>query len=297
LLLLSSVTDPLELRLRVNELASCYRMPAVEIRQAVKDLQQRTVIQEPSFYSLDEFLTSDASCLQWLIPNLLPKGETVLLTALPGIGKTLLAIDAAFCVATGKSQFLVQTVEQGRVLIISADESARSTKLKLYKRGFRPTDGPVAATMTHWDISQMTELEKRLEDFHPTLVIVDSLKAITLGREVDENSATFADSIYALKNLLTRYGASGILIHHANKNLEAAGVAKSRGSTAIIGAVWGHWHLDPIYRTEGKGRNAKLTYDLQDRRRSFSMPKARDGEPQSFEIVLDASTNYWQLAN
>jgi hypothetical protein len=52
-------------------------------------------------------------------------------------------------------------------------------------------------------------------------VIIDSLRRINAGREISENSAEFADQIYELKELLTRYGASGIIIHHANKNPDA----------------------------------------------------------------------------
>ncbi len=58
----------------------------------------------------------------------------------------------------------------------------------------------------------MAELEKLLEDFRPDLVIIDNLRRINADREISENSAEFADLIYRLKELLTRYGAAGLLI-------------------------------------------------------------------------------------
>lgn len=160
----------------------------------------------------------------WLINNLLPLGETIILAGAPKSGKTLLAIDAAFAVATGES-FLGESVSQGRVLIISVDESPNSTKVKLMKLGFRKSDADNVRVMIQFDVTQMAKLEADLESFKPSLVIIDSLNRINHKQEISENSAEFADNIYTLKDLLTRYGASGILIHHTNKNDESLDVA------------------------------------------------------------------------
>ena len=123
---------------------------------------------------------------------------------------------------------------------MSVDESESSTKKKLLKRGFRESDKGKLKIISHWNLSQLDFLERTLEDFKPDLVIIDSLKRITTGRDISENSAEFADSIYELKEMLTKYGASGILIHHSNKNPDHSGVAKIRGNTSIPGAVWGY---------------------------------------------------------
>jgi hypothetical protein len=201
----------------------------------------------------------------------------------------LLTIDAAFAVATGESKFLGETVQQGKVLVVSVDESAQSTKLKLMKRGFRASDAENIAVMTTWDVSQMGELEAKLEDFRPDLVIIDSLKRITAGREISENSAEFADIIYQLKELLGRYGASGILIHHSNKSQDAVGVGKVRGSTAIAGACWGIWQLDYIIQTtdeNGKPIKGKPKFDPSDPRRIFTAI-CRDADSQTLTIQFN----------
>jgi RecA-family ATPase len=232
-------------------------MPAAEIRKALRKLKLQHAHQKLSFLKMDiSKLGSEG--IDYLIPGLLPRGETVLCAGLPKSGKTLLAIDAGFAIATGESQFLGETVQQGRVLLISVDESAQSTKAKLLKRGFRPRDAENVAVMIGWDISQLDELEAKLEDFRPDLVIIDSLKRITAGREISENSAEFADVIYTLKELIGRYGAASILIHHSNKNQDATGVSKVRGSTAIAGAVWGIWQLDiPESEDDSDGKPRK----------------------------------------
>jgi hypothetical protein len=191
LLALANSDDDLERLVRINELASTYRMPASEIRKALSKTEVATRTPKAQFFKLDEFLSLETEGIDYLIPGLLPRGETVLCVGLPKSGKTLLSIDAAFSVATGESKFLGETVQQGRVLVISVDESAQSTKLKLMKRGFRASDAQNIAVMTQWDVSQMAELEAKLEDFRPDLVVIDSLKRITAGREISENSAEF----------------------------------------------------------------------------------------------------------
>lgn len=273
LLAISNSNDDLERLVRINELASTYRMPAAEIRKALARTEQATLTPKAQSLDMCDFLSQEIEGTDYLIPGLLPRGETVLCAGLPKSGKTLLSIDAAFAVATGESKFLGETVSQGKVLIVSVDESPQSTKNKLLKRGFRASDGKNARVMTSWDISQMGELEKTLEDFRPDLVVIDSLTRITVGREISENSAEFAHVIYHLKELLGRYGASGILIHHANKSQDAVGISKIRGSTSIPAATWGTWQLDHIVQStdeNGKPIKGKPRFDPSDPRRIFT---------------------------
>lgn len=258
LLALIKEADPVKQVRKRAEIASYYRISKGEIQYLTAVLDTNSKTPKAQFFRLDDFLSMASDGIDYLIPGLLPRGETVLCAGLPKSGKTLLAIDAGFAIATGECQFLGEEVQQGRVLLVSVDESAQSTRAKLLKRGFRSRDAENLAVMTSWDISQLDQLEQKLEDFRPDLVIIDSLKRITAGREISENSAEFADVIYTLKELIGKYSASGILIHHSNKNQEATGVSRVRGSTAITGACWGIWQLDiPPTVTEGDNKPAK----------------------------------------
>lgn len=291
LLNLLAIDDEIERIHQQAELAPKYQMSAATIDQALFLLKQRTTTPETQCFDLDQFFDLESKGLTWVIPELLPDGETVILAGAPKSGKTLLAIDAAFAVATGEGTFLQEVVERGRVLIVSVDESAHSTKNKLIKRGFRRSDAKNVQVMTRFDVRQIRALEERLETFRPTLVIIDSLKRITHGQEVSENSAEFADNIYTLKETLTRYGASGILIHHTNKNQDALGVGKIRGSSAIAGAVWGTWQLDHIPKPDPNNKK-KLIIDPKDPKRVLSV-FARDTEGQQLRIELDLENNGW----
>lgn len=284
--------------LKINKLASTYRIPAREIRKALSQIEAETRNSKAKFFNADDFLSMEVEGIDYLIPGLLPRGESALCVALPKVGKTLLSIDAAFAVATGEADFLGEKVQQGKVLLISVDESPQSTRFKLLKRGFRASDADNLKIMTDWDVSQMGILEETLDNYRPDLVIIDSLKRITVGREVSENSAEFADIIYRLKELTGRYGAASILIHHANKNSEATGVAKVRGNTAIVGSVWGIWQLEQMLKTKDKNGKTlkKPKFDPSDPRRIFTAT-CRDTDSRNFLIEFNPENHSYTVAN
>jgi hypothetical protein len=272
-------------------MAPKYQMSSSLIEKAMSAMKQRTQTPEAKALDLDELFDLESVGLSWVIPGLLPEKETIVLAGAPKAGKTLLAIDAAYSVATGESYFLGEATSQGKVLLVSTDESANSTKAKLINRGFRRGDKDFIKVLPTWDISQMGALEALLEDFRPNLVIIDSLRRINKGSEISENSAEFADNIYTLKETLERYGASGILIHHTNKDREALGVHRLRGSSAIAGAVWGTWQLDQIPKPDPNNKK-KLIIDPKDPKRSLSV-FARDIEGQSLTIELNPEDSSW----
>jgi KaiC/GvpD/RAD55 family RecA-like ATPase len=275
--------EPIKRLFGVNDIATRYSLSKNDVYLLIREIGRDTQTPEVESFSFDELLDQESEGIRYLIPGMLPKGETVLCAGMPKTGKTLLATDAAFAVATGESRFLGEEVEQGKVLLVSVDESAQSTKAKLLKRGFRR--GDQLEVMTRWNISQLDDLESKLELLRPKLVIIDSLKRITLGREISENSAEFADMIYQLKELINKYGASAILIHHTNKNVDAVGLERVRGSTAIAGAVWGTWILDRIQKPDPDNKK-RMKIDPADPTRILSITP-RDCAGQELRLELN----------
>ena len=192
----------------------------------------------------DEFINQGTDALEWVIPGILPKGETVLLAAQAKTGKTLLATDIAYAVISGEKVIGESPGVTGRVLLVSSDESANSTRRRLRARGFDLlAKSKNLRVMTALDLTDLSPLEQELEDFRPQLVIIDSLTSITRDSGISEKDAEFAKPIYKLKEMLSRYGAAGILIHHENKDREAKGINKVSGSARIVAATWGIWQL------------------------------------------------------
>jgi hypothetical protein len=293
LLRLLQMSDPVERYRQIALLAPKYSMGAGTIEKAMSAMKQRTQTLEIKRLTFEDLLDSESEAVDWLVPGLLPVGETVLLCALPKVGKSKLAIDLAFSVATGESRFLGQETKQGKVLLITPDASKMSLKQELIKRGFRKQDSPNLHIFPQWSIDQMAVLEEELENFRPDLVVIDSLKKITAGKEISENSAEFADNIIALNDMLKRYRATGILVHHANKSNDAIGVERARGSTAIVGACWGTWMLERIPKKDPN--NAKrMIVDPKDPKRIFTAT-SRDAEGTTLNIEFNVENNSWEF--
>ena len=293
LLSLLQMSDPVERCRQIALLAPKYSMGAGTIKEAMALMKQRTQAPQTKRLTFEDLLNTESEAMEWLVSGLLPVGETVLLCALPKVGKSKLAIDLAFSVATGESRFLGQETKQGKVLLITPDASKMSLKQELTKRGFRKQDSPNLHIFPEWSIDQMAVLEEELENFRPDLVVIDSLKKITAGKEISENSAEFADNIIALNDMLKRYSATGILVHHANKSNDAIGVERARGSTAIVGACWGTWMLERIPKKDPN--NAKrMIVDPKDPKRIFTAT-SRDAEGTTLNIEFNVENNSWEF--
>jgi Bifunctional DNA primase/polymerase, N-terminal/AAA domain/Primase C terminal 1 (PriCT-1) len=292
LLGLLQMEDAVERCRQIALLAPKYSMGAGTIKEAMAAMKQRTQAPKAEVLALDDLFSSETEAMDWVVPGLLPVGETVLLCALPKAGKSKLAVDLSFCVATGESRFLGQETKHGKVLLIAPDASKQSLKHELARRGFRISDKNLHI-IPRWSIDQMAVLEAELENFRPDLVVIDSLKKITAGKEISENSAEFADNIIALNDMLTRYRAAGILVHHANKGADAIGVERARGSTAIVGACWGVWMLDRIPKPDPN--NAKrMIVDPKDPKRILTAT-SRDSEGTTLNIEFNAENNSWEF--
>lgn len=290
---LLQIDDPIERNREMVTISSYYQTPIALVKEDLRLMQQAVNTPAAKSHKMDDFFNESSEAIRWLIPGLLPVGETVLLVGDPKDGKTLLALDAAYAIAIGEDEFLGNSfTDRKKVMLISVDESKQSTKAKLIKRGFRRKDRDYVEVIESWDISQMGFLEKRLEDYRPDLVIVDSLKRITVGHELSENSAEFANVIYQMKELFTRYGAAGILIHHTSKNPDAKGVGRARGSSAISGATWGQWQLERI-PTKDPNNKKRLRFDPKDPRRIFSAFN-RDSDGVQLLIEFNPENNSWQ---
>jgi KaiC/GvpD/RAD55 family RecA-like ATPase len=227
-----------------SEICSHYRINAHDFNLLCQALEKQNSTPQANTFGFDEFINQGTDALEWVIPGILPKGETVLLAALAKTGKTLLATDIAYAVLSGEKAIGETPGVTGRVLLVSSDESANSTRRRLRARGFDLlSEAKNLRVMTHLDIADLTPLEQELEDFRPQLVIIDSLTSITRDSGLSEKDAEFAKPIYKFKELLSRYGASGILIHHLNKDKEAKGINKVSGSARIVAAVWGVWQM------------------------------------------------------
>ncbi len=184
---------------------------------------------------LNELATQTQS---WLINGWLPRGVVLLIHALGGVGKSLIAYEIAQCVATGQP-WNGYPVTQGSVLILQSDEPTIVTRDRMEIRGI--TDSDPVKIVPGWQIEKMAQLEAYLksaqDDNQPIkLCIVDSVTAVNRNSVISENDTEYARFMLQLNDLGDRFGVTFVVIHHSNSNGE------SRGTKALYNSaseVWG----------------------------------------------------------
>ena len=239
---LAAITDESEQSIEIDEIAQIYNKSRRVIKEDIGLLNSQSLLPPTKDCSLTSFLELETHAVDWIYPGLLPRGELLLLAAQAKCGKTLFATDIMYSVVTGTALH-GNTIPKGRVLYYWSDEpSKRSVQRRLTNRGFDVLDKSIQQDMKLYrnlQLNNLQQLEEQLKTFGPTLVVIDSLTSIAADIGVSENDSAYAKYIYKLGELLGKYGAAGILIHHENKNSEQKGIDRVAGSGRISAAVWG----------------------------------------------------------
>lgn len=273
--------DPIKRMRQRAEICSHYRLKASDIAEALKHLEQQTLTPQKTWFTFDEFFNQESDEIQYVVPKFLPRGETLLLAAQAKCGKTALATDIMYAVLSGGVVLGEQVGIKGKVLLISSDESPNSTRRRMRARGFDLLEERSNfRLMTHLDITNLSELESRLEEQRPDLVVIDSLTTICLELGISEKDPEYAHYIYKLKALLGRYNAACILTHHENKDPLAKGINQVSGSARIPAAVWGILQLKAVDPNN----------DADPRR--WLKVKPREGEATTFNLEMNPSGSW-----
>ena len=177
-----------------------------------------------------------------LVTGLLAIG-TNMISALPEIGKSWLAMQIARDIVVGRDVFgIFEVPEPVAVLYLCPEEDAVSFKIRLAKLGF-PTSSPLfryrtisegeQLSLQHPDTLSMINL-LREGGRRRVLVIVDTLIEFFTGSDI--NSAS-QNNLRKDCNAIRALGASVLLLHHATKDFEKVklGGATLQNSSAFTG--------------------------------------------------------------
>ncbi len=200
---------------------------------------------------LRSILTGPDDPVEWLMPELLPRGQIALLVGPANAGKSALCYALSFAVATGLP-FLgrFQPTQPARVLYFD-DENAEPDRRAYLRRTFRglaiPPEGALfdqlmancwiqAFTLgdAQWAMTMAAAVEARA----PDLIVVDTASsALAL---LDENSSGLAkQAFHQLRGVQQRCPGSTILLlmHERQPGLEAERPRTVRGSKYWEGAA------------------------------------------------------------
>jgi len=198
---------------------------------------------EWNYTSLD--LTGPMPSYDWLVKDLICKGDVVRMGGDGGLGKSWLTMDLAVAMLINRPQWLgLDICDFGRVMYIDQENPLVAARNRLRKLGLTEQASANMRFLWQQGIRLDTEADAaKIHDdalaFQPSVIFIDSFSTI---HRKDENSAEDVNQIFhgGIVPLARETNATVIVIHHTNKG------GGLRGSSALSNApdlVLGMKHL------------------------------------------------------
>lgn len=212
--------------------------------------------------------------VDWLVPDLLPRGELSLLGADGGTGKGLWQAQLIACVTTGKTSgfFPVPPAQTGKVLILAGeDDPGKVLKARLLAAG---ADMNRVLVLTADDYfgktgQPLTLKDQALADFAakagPLLLIVDPLQSF-LPADVEMASRNqMRGALLPLRAIAAKQGCAVLIVMHSNKKQGVSGRARLADSSDI-------WDMARSVLMMGRAKNDGKIY-LSHEKNSYARPQ------------------------
>lgn len=227
------------------------------------------------FIPYHDFIDMDFGTNTWLVENLLAAGSTSLVVAKQKVGKSTLALNLAFAVATGQP-FLGRTTTQGKVFYLSLEQSQILLQQQYVK--LRDAWGATRATPIAVDPRTMPlygafpALLEILQEEQPALLIIDPLfKFVQIKDGNDYSEATRA--MAPLLELAQKTGTHICCLHHAHK-----GVAD--GADAVLGSIAFAASVEATLMLKKDPVSGQITYEVESRWEAPGEPLILDFDEQ-----------------
>lgn len=225
----------------------------------IEDTPQRT----SRFFPASDLSGKPVPLRNWLVPDLVPSRVVTSLYGDGGTGKSLLALQLAYAVAT-EGRWLGRGVSGGRVLFISAEddedelhrrldaivqaENGRLEDLdRLTLRSLAGEDALLALLDRNTGkliaSALYAEIDKRVTDDAPALLVLDTLADLFPGNENDRAQVT--QFVGLLIGLAVRHDCAVLMLAHPSRSGLASGGGDG-GSTAWNGKVRSRLYLERV---------------------------------------------------
>lgn len=241
-------------------------------------------VEETTYYDL---LRTEIPPIKWAVKEFIAEGLTII-AAEPKLGKSVLALNLALSVTTGRD-FLGQPTEIGDVLYLQLEDTKRRTKQRGQRMGYTEYTTHEAAKR----LTIVTQAPRQheggtlyIEDWisrHPEarLIIIDTLQKFR--KPVGNKQMYEADyeCISQLHDLAVKHNVSIIIIHHTKKQEETNIQNMISGSQGIAGSVDG---ILLLYRP------SKVVRD-----QAILLRRGRDIDDAEFLIQRNRQAFTWEL--
>lgn len=214
--------------------------------------------------------------VEWLWSRRIPKGKVTILDGDPGKGKSTILYDLAARITAGLPLPDGEPVEQGRALIVSAEDGAADTIVpRFLAASGDPKRARILGSEEPFIIpDDLDRLERAIRQLGATFVVIDPVMSF-LSDDVNSNrDQDVRRALQPLVNMARRTGAAIVLCRHLNKSTGGQAIYRGQGSIGFIGIVRSglmvgeHPELDGTFVLAGQKHNlskppASLAYRIR----------------------------------
>lgn len=189
--------------------------------------------------------------LHWLWEKRIPRGSLTILDGDPGLGKSLITLDLAARITTGRPMPDGTPGVQGSVILIAPEDDAISTiKPRVETAGGDPSRIHLlnfVNSTNHWTgetfpspftiADHLLTLIETVQRTHPALVILDPLMAILGSRISASHDQKIRENLSLLSLLAQTNNCAILIVRHLNKSNSENPLYRGGGSIGIIATV------------------------------------------------------------
>lgn len=217
-------------------------LPSTETRAAALLLHQQHLTARAGGIDAADLLDRPLPALQWIVPELVPEGTSVL-AAPPKVGKSCLVYQLAIEVAVGGS-LLGRRVESGSALYYALEDGQRRGQDRL-RTALGGRTLPYGRVEIRWSAPKVGDgLEDDIAawlDVHPDarLVAIDTLGKVRPRTNGKRNAYEIdVEDLGRLQDLFRdRPGVALVIVHHARKEAGDDFLASVSGTYGITGSA------------------------------------------------------------
>ncbi len=200
---------------------------------AFRVLLDQALVHHYNYAALD--LGGEAPEYDWLVPDLIVKGDVVMLAGDPGVGKSWYTLDLCTALAEGRDSWLGIPLPgfPTKSMIVDQENPQTTIRQRLERLGLSEAGKKNLRYLWYAGVRLDSEPEKLYEDveaFMPEVLVIDSISRVHMKNEnsAEEMNPLLNGGIYPIARKL---GVTVILIHHLNKG------GGTRGSTSLPAAT------------------------------------------------------------
>lgn len=182
--------------------------------------------------SIGALLSEPDDAIEWLVQDRFAYGSINLLAGKPKAGKSTLARDFAFCVATG-TNWLGYPTMAGVVWYLVLED--KRSEVKRHFRSMGATGGESIRFLFGNAQDLLAKLRLLALREKPSCIVVDTLQRLIGAKDLNDY-AEVTTKLTPVMELARDSGAVLVLVHHAGK-ADRAGIDTVLGSTALAGSV------------------------------------------------------------